>query len=71
MVKESGTKHRFFEMHSDGDLLTIPNVMMGVATDQLNASANEIQQLKQRNTNRLLDLLKFIKMPPPTQQQQR
>lgn len=53
------------------DLLTIPNVMMGVATDQLNASANEIQQLKQRNTNRLLDLLKFIKMPPPTQQQQR
>ena len=54
------------------DVLTIPNVMMGVATDQLNASANEIQQLKQRNTNRLLDLLKFrIKMPPPTQQQQR
>ena len=30
-----------------GDLLTIPNVMMGIATDQLNASVNEIQQLKQ------------------------
>lgn len=34
-----------------GNLLTIPNVIMGVATDQLNASEKEIQQLKQRKTN--------------------
>lgn len=34
-----------------GDLLTIPNVIMGIATDQLNELVNEIQQLKQRNTN--------------------
>ena len=34
-----------------GNLLTIPNVIMGVATDQLKASEKEIQQLKQRNAN--------------------
>ena len=36
-----------------GSTLTIPNVIMGVATDQLTVSANEIQQLKkkeERNT---------------------
>ena len=31
-----------------GSTLTIPNVIMGVATDQLTVSANEIQQLKKK-----------------------
>ena len=31
-----------------GSTLTIPNVIMGVATDQLTVSVNEIQQLKKK-----------------------
>ena len=31
-----------------GSTLTIPNVIMGVVTDQLTVSANEIQQLKKK-----------------------
>lgn len=34
------------------DKLTNPNVIMGVATDQLNASLNEIQQLQEKKTGK-------------------
>lgn len=34
------------------DKLTNPNVIMGVATDQLNASLNEIQQLQEKKTRK-------------------
>ena len=40
-----------------GNLLTIPNVIMGVATDQLNASENEIQQLKKGIQIHILQLI--------------
>lgn len=39
------------------DKLTNPNVIMGVATDQLSASLNEIQQLQEKKT--IVSLRKF------------